>query len=74
MKSKISHTESGNDAGLLQKDAERNAVLVRMNRRFVSAYPKNGVGKGCSGLTSCHIVGFGTAFAIMEMELSDIEE
>ena len=64
MKSKISHTESGNDAGLLQKDAERNAV---------SAYPKNGVGKGCAGLTSCHIIGFGTAFALVKTELFDLK-
>lgn len=31
MKSKIFHAESGNDAGLLQKDAEQNAVLLLQN-------------------------------------------
>lgn len=44
-----------------------------MNRRFVSSYLENGVGKGCSGLTSCHIVGFGTAFALVEAELFDLK-
>lgn len=44
-----------------------------MNRRFVSSYLKNGVGKGCSGLTSCHIVGFGTAFALVKVELFDLK-
>jgi len=44
-----------------------------MNRRFVSSGWGDGVGKGCCGLTSCHIVGFGTAFALVKAGLFDLK-